>query len=191
MIKVSAEIKQEDIRNLIKTFSGDLVRKATRSAIDRTGTWSKDYIANAIAQNYNLKVPTVKKAIKVNRTTQTKLSAELITRGTALTLIDNFKAIQDAIGISATISPGWIKRVPHAFINRPKGSSKKVIMMRAGKKRYPTTGKAGYGPPIPALLGRTNILTGIKEKMNDHLYKELADQISKRTLGQTQIIETE
>lgn len=198
MLRISAEINKTDIDNLLKNFSGALVRKAVRSALDRTGTWSKGYIADKVSEDYKLKSSNVKKAIKVNRTTQTKLSAELITKGTALTLIDNFNAIQDAVGVNATIRSGWVKKTPHAFINKAafkkktgKTGSKRVIMLRVGKDRYPTTGKAGYGPPIPALLGRTNVLSNVKEKINDHLYKELVDQIAKRSLQQTQATETE
>jgi len=188
MINISAEFKKSDIDNLLKNFSGSLVRKAVRSALDKTGTWSKGYIADKVSEDYKLKSSNVKKAIKVNRTTQTKLSAELITKGTALTLIDNFNAIQDAVGVSATIRSGWVKQTPHAFINRARNSGKRVIMLRKGKKRYPTTGKPGYGPPIPALLGRTKILSKAKDKINDHLYNELETQIAKRSMQQGQAI---
>ena len=198
MINVSAEFKKSDIDNVLKNFSGSLVRKAVRSALDKTGTWGKNYLGDEIAKEYKLTSSKVRKAMRVKRTTQTKLSAELITEGTALPLIDNFKPIQDSVGVTTTISPGWIKRTPHAFINKAgfkkksgKAGSKDVIMLRVGKKRYPTTGKAGYGPPIPALLGRTKILSKAKIKINDHLYKELADQIAKRSLQQAAIVEIE
>lgn len=188
---MSCEINKADIENLLKTYSGDLARKSIRSALDKTATWSKNYIANEIAKAYNLPLTVVKKAMKVKRTTQAELSSSLITRSTALELIKYFNAVQDSIGVSATIAPGWIKKAPHAFINKPIGSRKRVIMRRKGRPRYPTTGKPGYGPPIPALLWRSRILGKVKDKSSDHLYKELADQIAKRTLQQITIAEIE
>jgi len=198
MINLSAEIKKADIDNLLKTFSAPLVKKAIRSAIDKTATWSKNYIGDEIAKAYKLRPTNVKKAMRVKRTTQTDLSAKLITESTALPLIDNFDTIQDRVGVSSTISSDWTKRTPHAFINvvgykkkSGKKGNKKVIMLRTGPKRYPTTGKAGYGPPIPALLWRTKILGKVKTKSQDHLYREMVNQIAKRTLQQTQFAEIE
>ena len=206
---MSLEINKEDIQNLLKTFSGDLARKAIRSALDKTGTWSKNYLSDLVSQNYNIKSSDVKKAMKVIRTTQTNLCTSLITRGSALSLIDYFKAIQDATGVTATISPTWIKRTPHAFINVPNSSKKfgimkrkghwaqgisagkRVIMMRKGKERYPTTGKAGWGPQVPALLARSKVLKPAEAKMIDHLYRELEAQITKRAMGQTRVAEIE
>jgi len=188
---MTAEINKIDIENLKKTYSSELVRKAIRSALDKTATWSKNYLADEIAKTYKLPSKDVRRAMHLNRTTQTKLESQIITESTALELIKYFNAIQDPIGVSAIITPGWMKKIPHAFINRPRNSRKKVVMLRTGKKRYPTTGKGGYGPPIQALLGRSKILKPAIIKMQDHLYKELEDQITKRTMGQTRIVEIE
>lgn len=196
---VVMEINQVDIKNLLKLLDHNLVRKAIRSALDRTATWSKNYSADLVAQNYNVKSSDVRKVQKVKRSTQTNLSASFTTSGRSLSLLDNFKATQDAVGISATIGPGWIERKPHAFINVPSGSrkvikapkrskylykmskGKAVIMKRVGSARYPTTGKPGWGPPVQALLERSRTFKGAQIKMFDHLYKELEKQIANRT----------
>jgi hypothetical protein len=191
MPKMSMEINKEDTQNLLKTYSGNLARKAIRSSLDRTVTWSKNYLSNLTLEKYNIKSSAVKKTISTKRTTQTNLEASLTSKGRGLSLIDNFNAQQDASGVSATIGPGWIKKKPHAFINKPRGSTKRVVMLRTGKKRYPTTGKAGWGPPVPALLERSKVLKPAMVKMEDHLYKELEDQITKRVMGQTRIAEIE
>ena len=188
---ISAELNKMDIENLKKTYSSELVRKAIRSALDKTATWSKNYLADEIAKRYKLPCGDVRRAMHLKRTTQTKLEAQIITESTALELIKHFKATQNAAGVSATIEPGWIKQTLHAFINKPKGNRKRVVMLRMGRKRYPTTGKAGYGPPIQVLLGRSKVLKPAIVKMQDHLYKELEDQITKRTMRQTRVAELE
>jgi hypothetical protein len=188
---MSAELNKQDVENLLKTYSPNLVRKAIRSGLDKTATWSKNYLADLAAKNYNIKSSAAKKTMKVERTTQTNLSSSVESKGSGLSLIDYFNATQDAAGVTAIIAPGWIKRTPHAFVNRPRSSKKKVVMLRKGKSRYPTTGKAGWGPPIPSLLRRSKVLKPAMVKIQDHLYKELEDQITKRTKGQTTIAEIE
>jgi hypothetical protein len=64
-------------------------------------------------------------------------------------------------------------------------------MLRVGRPRYLTTGKAGWGPQVPALLARSKVLKPAEVKMIDHLYGELEAQITKRTMGQTGVAEIE
>lgn len=191
MLAIKVEINQEDIKNLLQAYSGSLVKKAIRSALDRTGTWGKNYLADLVSQNYNVKASEAKKTMIVIRSTQTNLSASVETKGRGLSLIDYFHAIQDPSGVTATIIPGWTKQTPHAFINRARNSRKRVVMLRKETRRYPTTGKPGWGPPVPALLGRSKVIKPAMNKMQDHLYSELANQISKRTMATTQVIEIE
>lgn len=183
MIKVSAEFKKEDIQNLLKTYSGNLVRKAIRSALDKTGTWGKNYLATDVSSNYNLSSSRVKKAIAIKRTTQSNLEVSLNVTGAQLSMVDDFGAIQDTIGLTATVSKTKIFRVPHAFINRIRGSGKRVAMLRTGKHRYPTTGKPGRGPSIPILVNRLGHRDKMNSDLTNHLYQELQNQIAKRTLA--------
>lgn len=191
MLNVSAEFKKSDIDNLLKNFSGSLVRKAVRSALDKTGTWGKKYIGDDVSTHYNLTSARVKKVIKVKRTTQTKMETSLNISGSGLSVLDDFKATQDSIGIRANISKQKEFRVPHAFINKARSSGKKVIMMRTGAKRYPTTGKPDRGPSIPTLVNRLANREKRDSDLTNHLYKELETQIAKRTLQQGSIPETE
>lgn len=186
MIAVSAEFKKQDIDNLLKNFSGALVRKAIRSALDKTGTWGKNYLANDVSNNYNLSNARVKKAIKVSRTTQSKLETSLNISGSGLSILDDFKAVQDSIGIRANIGRTKEFRVAHAFINKTRSSGKKVIMMRTSRKRYPTTGKPGRGPSIPILVNRMGNREKRDNDLTNHLYQELNIQIAKRTMQQFQ-----
>jgi hypothetical protein len=191
MLNISAKINKADIDNLLKNFSGALVRKAVRSALDRTGTWGKNYIANDVSSNYNLTNARVKKAIKVKRTTQTKMETSLNISGSGLSILDDFNATQDSIGIRANISKHKEFRVPHAFINKARSSGKKVIMMRVSHKRYPTTGKPGRGPSIPTLVNRLGNREKRDSDLTNHLYQELETQIAKRSMQQTSIPEAE
>jgi len=186
---MSAELNKKDVENLLKTYSSSLVKKAIRSSLDRTGTWAKKYLADDVSQNYNLSSARVKKAIKTIRTTQMKLESSLVISGQRTSLAKDFKAWQDDVGIKANISRKQVFSVPHAFIQKKSGT--KIIMMRKGKPRYPTTGRPGLGPSMAALINRSSRRSKRDADMTDHLYKELQEQIAKRTLGGTQMPELE
>jgi len=183
MFRMSAEFNKADIEALKQTYSGDLIRKAIRSALDKTGTWGKNYLANDVSSNYNLTASRVKKAINVKRTTQTKMETSLTISGKGLSILDDFRAIQDSVGIKANVSRTKIFSVPHAFINVARGAGKKVIMLRKGRQRYPTTGKPGRGPSVAILANRVVHREKMDSDLTNHLYQEMEAQITKRTMG--------
>lgn len=183
MFSMTAEISQEDIKSLLQTFSKDLIRKAIRSALDRTGTWAKSYIASDVSSNYNLSASKVKKAIDVSRTTQSSLEMSVTIKGASLSILGDFGAIQDRTGIKASISRTSVFSVPHAFINVARRGSGQFIGMRTGRSRYPTTGKPGRGPSLPTLANRLANREKRDADLTNHLYQELEEQIAKRTAG--------
>jgi hypothetical protein len=185
---MSAEIKKEDIQELLKTYSSDLTRKAIRSALDRTTTWAKKYLATNVSQNFNISPSRVRKDIKVIRTTQGKLESSLIVTNKKLSLI-HFGAYQDIEGVKVPFSRKETYNYPHAFISKKAAS--KFIAIRKTRKRYPLSGKPGRGPSIARLVDRISDRSQRDAAMTDHLYKELSDQITKRALGETQIPELE
>jgi hypothetical protein len=180
---MSAEINKEDIQALLKTYSSDLVRKAIRSALDRTGTWAKKYIASNVSTNFNVSSARVKKAVMVKRTTQSNLEISLNVLGKGLSLI-NFGAYQDDVGVKVPFSKRKMYDYPHAFINKESGQ--KFIAIRKTKKRYPLSGKPGRGPSIARLADRLSHRSKRDVDMTNHLYEELSNQIAKRTMGETQ-----
>jgi hypothetical protein len=198
MLAIGAEINQQDIKNLLQNFSGNFVKKSIRSALDKSGTWGKNYLAQDVSSNYNIPNNKVKKAIAVKRTTQSKLEVSIDTKGSQLSLLNDFGATQDSIGITAQISKGAVFRVPHAFINVThgmgpvkvtksdkkgsygKGGGQRFIAMRTGRNRYPMTGKPGRGPSLPMLVNRSLHRDKRNADLQNHLYKELEEQITKR-----------
>jgi hypothetical protein len=197
--QVVMEVNEVDVQNILKHLDKDLARKAIRSALDRTATWAKNYMANDVSSNYNITASRVKGATKTKRTTQTNLTASAKVSGAGLSMLDDFKAIQDSIGIKVNVSKMRTQSTPHAFINKVhgmgpirttrkgrgtsygKGGGKAVIMMRVGKDRYPTTGKPGRGPSIPMLANRLKNRAKRDTDMLNHLYQELETQIANRT----------
>ena len=158
MIKM--DLKLEGLKEAKEMFSADLIRKAERSALDRSATFGKKCIVEGVTADYNIQAKDVREAITTRRTTQFANEIAIIIKGKILPLLDYFHAIQDRSGILANVSKTSPMRIPHAFINVARNSGKQVIMLRKGKARYPTTGKPGRGPSIPRLVGSSKILPG-------------------------------
>lgn len=197
---VEMEISEVDVRNLLQSLDPALVRKAIRSALDRTVTWAKNYIANDVTSNYVISASRVKQAMTTRRSTQNNLSASINVRSNSLSVLDDFNGIQDNIGILANISRFSPFRVAHAFINVARNSGKRVIMMRVGntpyrrsRKRggYPTTGKPGCAPSVTTLVNRRGGREQRDAAMLNHFYLELETQIANRTKQPMSIAEVE
>lgn len=114
---VVMEVSETDVQNILKHLDKDLARKAIRSALDRTATWAKNYMATDVSSNYNIMASRVKGATKTKRTTQTNLVASTKVSGKGLSMLDDFKAIQDAVGIKVNVSKMTTQSTPRAFIN--------------------------------------------------------------------------
>ena len=174
------EVKLEGLEEAKKMFSSELIRKATRSAIDRSATYGKKCIAESMPEYYHIKSRDVKAAIQIKRTTQRLNEADIITKGKPLKFVDYFHATQDRSGVSVNVAKDHVTRFPHAFMNIAGNSGKRVIMKRTGRNRYPTTGKKMIGASIPRLTGSAKIFDKVKEKILAHLPEEFKDQLEKR-----------
>jgi hypothetical protein len=178
MLKIEAKL--EGIQEAKKMFSSDLIKKATRSAIDRSATYGKKCIAESVPEHYHIKARDVKTAIQVKRTTQKLNEADIVTKGKPLGFVDYFHATQDRGGVSVSVAKDHTTRFPHAFMNIARNSGKRVIMKRIGRARYPTTGKKMIGASIPRLVGSSKIWESAKEKIMGFLNQEFKDQLEKR-----------
>jgi hypothetical protein len=179
---MSAEINKKDIEELLKTYSPNLMRKAARSALDRTGTWAKKYLANDVASNYNISPSAIRNQIKVTRTTQNDFSVSILIKAKLISLF-SFGAYQDNVGVKANVSKTKQYSYPHAFINIARKGGGRFIAKRKGKTKYQVTGKGMRGVTIPMLINMISKRDKRDSDMTDHLYKELQEQITKRTLG--------
>lgn len=198
MLKTSVEIT--GLKEARETYSADFVRRALRSAVDRGGTFGKQYMAQSVADNYNVKKRDATQAITVRRTTMASMEIWWIIKGKALQLYSYFGAHQDAGGVYVNISRSRTTRIPHAFIQTARQGNNpgwRGVMIRGkttGYKRpwekvnrkkpeYHPRGLAG--PSIPHLIAPTkpegfSIWETAKEKVVSFVNDEFWAQISKR-----------
>jgi hypothetical protein len=151
-MKMSVEIK--GLEEAKKMLSGDLMRKALRSTIDKAGTEGKRYMVGSVSSMYNVKAKDVRDAITVKRTTQTSLELFWKIKSKMLSLFAYFGARQDRSGVYVNVSRSHTKHIPGAFIataRRGNNPGWRGIMKRMGRTRYPLTSR-DRGPAIPELI---------------------------------------
>jgi uncharacterized protein YxjI len=145
------DLKLEGLEDLRQTFSGDLIRKAMRSALDQSATFGKKQIVDLVTSNYNIETSKAKEAIEIVRTTQTSNEIIFRIKGKILSLYHHFHAVQDAQGVMAFVKKRDAMRIPHAFI-RISRKGWTGVMIRKTAERYPLSWKVNRGPSIPALV---------------------------------------
>jgi len=145
------DLKLEGLEDLRQTFSGDLIRKAMRSALDQSATFGKKQIVDLVTSNYNIENSKAKEAIEIIRTTQTSNEIIFRVKGKILSLYHHFHAVQDAKGVTAFVKKRDAMRIPHAFI-RTSRKGWTGVMIRKTAERYPLSWKVNRGPSIPALV---------------------------------------
>jgi hypothetical protein len=128
----------------LAAFFADLKKStpvAVSRAINRTVATAQTDSGRAIAADMGLTVATAKAAMRVSKSTPTKLSGYIIVSGKRLPLID-FKAKGPepsrgrGRGVSAISEGGRRKRYPNAFIARTK-SGHRGVFQRQGTGRLP------------------------------------------------------
>jgi len=149
------DLKLEGLEDLRQTFSGDLIRKAMRSALDQSATFGKKQIVDLVTDNYNIKIPKAKEAVKIVRTTQiSNDEVSFIIKGKNLSRYHDFGAIQDTQGITVFVRKRDPTRIRHAFIRTSKRGWTGV-MIRKTRERYPLSSKMDSGPSIATLVKST------------------------------------
>lgn len=145
------DLKLEGLEDLRQTFSGDLIRKAMRSALDQSATFGKKQIVDLVTSNYNIDPSRAKQAVTIARTDQTSNEIFFWVKGKVLSLYHHFHAVQDAQGVTAFVQKRTPMRIPHAFI-RTSRKGWTGVMIRTTKTPYPLSWKVDRGPYIPALV---------------------------------------
>jgi hypothetical protein len=189
------DLKLEGLEELRQTLSGDLIRKAMRSALDRTGTYGKKQLVDEVTSEYNVSTSDVRSKIEVIRTTQSAMEILLKTVSRKLSLT-HFGARQAPKGVLVNIrrnqisfyEGAWVDRLRNRYVAirkiRPwppgvgrghKGRGRGVDPRRAAKLRM----KGLPGPSVTDMV-RVNF-DKVADSMVSFFKQEFWNQIFKRT----------
>lgn len=195
MALFKCDLKLEGLEELKQTLSSDLIRKAMRSALDRTGTYGKKELVNEVTAEYNISASDVRSKIEVVRTTQSALEVILKIASRKLSLV-HFAARQAPRGVLVNIKKNrisfyesaWIDRVRQRYVAIRKirpwppgvGRGKKGKGMGIDPQRTMKLKMKGLIGPSVTDMARVKF-DAIKDRMIVFFKEEFWNQISKRT----------
>ncbi|WP_339216270.1 phage tail protein [Solibacillus sp. FSL W8-0372] len=147
-------------------------------AITRAATAGRTRASMNVRKNYMVSANDVKKTIKISKKSSATLSANFRSVGSVIPLIDFDTTPQEPspAAVRTRVSKaGGKKNISNAFVARPSSSGKVHVFTRVGTSRYPL--KVLYGPSVPQMIGREDIMDDILNRtqtvLNDRLDHEL------------------
>jgi hypothetical protein len=118
----------------------------------------------------------LKQSFSIVPATEGHLEATLACRGRPLKLIA-FNPRQDQEGVAAQIA-GHTEEYRHAFITTVPRTGHRGVFHRKGRQRLPIA--EVYGPSIPGMMARRDVLPPVTEELRDRLAQNLLRQADRR-----------
>lgn len=192
---VQMSMKLEGVSKALETFDPKIVRKATRSTLDKTATFVKKRLVTLITEKYNMPSNEAKKVMQTIRTTLTELTATLKLHSKRIPLsvfpyIDTKKS-----GIVVSIHAGKSFTMPHSFVAKIRTGRKGIFKRLKGKFYYKTIPNVKHrnpsgvkrqviglkvGPSIPEIVGSEGFRPIVEKEAGEHMERLLIEEIEKR-----------
>ena len=146
-----------------------IFKKATLSALNKTGKQALTAADKAMRQIYTLKKKDITKALKFKKANYSTMTAYIVSKGTKFPVIA-FQAKQTKKGVTVKIKrAGGKKLIRHAFKATMK-SGHTGVYQRAGKSRLPLKPELRT-ISVPQTLTSEKILDVINKAIDDNLQK--------------------
>ena len=167
-------------------MKADVADKATVRALNKTAAQVKTNAARQIRDvGYQLKVGTIKRALKINKANAGKLTATVVASGRPIPLMQ-YGARQTAKGVSVSVLNGR-KVIQQAFIaTMPSGHT--GVFIRTGKthKKVVKNGRVQwsglpikelFGPSVPNGLANESVQQALQQLVEEKFPQILRQQI--------------
>lgn len=172
-MQMKAELK--GIKEALDMYDAKKVRQATRSTLDKTGTFMKRRIVEMVTNAYEIASKDVRDKITVIRTSMSSLETILKIKSQKLSLV-YFKARQAPKGVLANIKRGGLSYWAHAFIQYPNNPI--WVGVRRTKNRCPIRGLKG--PSVTDIVGQEKWKEPLEKEAGEYMEKLLIEEIDKR-----------
>ncbi|MEQ6355923.1 phage tail protein [Lysinibacillus sp. M3] len=176
------ELKLHHVEELEKLFAKTpkeapiiMARAINRSAVTARATASQE-----IRAKYIIRASDVKSAIKINKATSGKLSAQVSASGPVIPLMKfdvTPKKSSDVIVRARVKKGGSRKPVQNGFIV----SAYNNVYARTGDSRYPI--KGAFGPSIAQMMGERTIIKNIATRSQETLDKRMEHEMRRLIYG--------
>lgn len=177
MATVSVNLQTDDWKRAIRALRAKAPARIAR-AVNRSATSTQAVMAREVARDMGLKVGTAKQAMKLDKATGSRLSAEIEATGAQIPLSEfgakgPLPSYGRGRGVTAKMQ-GSRRRYPHAFMARV--GSHVGVFARSPDTRGPRLPIIElHGPSIPLVFGKKSPLG--MERGNEAMVKNLTHEM--------------
>lgn len=176
-IKLTADKAMERAQKLLSEVPSG-AETALMRALNRAAQSGKSQAVKEVRARYTVKAGDIRKTLTTTKATRTNLEAEIVSRGSPLSLAafkhtpktDTTGAARKRVRV-AVKKEGGLKPLGQAFVWRGK------IMQRIGKTRLPIEKK--IGPAVPSMIGNPDVVEAIEEKTQETVVKRLDHEVNR------------
>lgn len=158
-------------------------RTVISRAINRSADSARAKASQEIKKTYIIRASDIKGAIKINKASPSKLSAQVRTSGpvTKLMKFDVTPTMPDIMIVRARVKKGSSRKpIQHGFVAKM-GNSHVNVFTRVGKRRLPVKGL--YGPSIAQMMGDATVVSNIADRAQETLDKRLEHEMNRLIYG--------
>jgi Prophage minor tail protein Z (GPZ) len=173
-IEVRVEVDAAPVLAILKSLSSPAFEEVAALALNDTAKNAQVQAAQQVAPLMGLPSRDVKAAMTIETARPDHLEAAVVARGRPIPMI-RFKPRESRSGVHVRIG-GDVETYRRAFIATARGH--RGVFERVGKARLPI--RELYGPSVPGMFARTDVLPVVQTTMRDRLLANLTRQFDRR-----------
>jgi Prophage minor tail protein Z (GPZ) len=174
-VTVRVEIDPAPVLAILNSLSSPAFEQVTALALNDTAKNAQVQAASQVAPLMGLPSRDVKAALTIEPARPEHLEAAVVARGRPIPMI-RFKPRESRSGVHVRIG-GDVETYRRAFIATVRHGHRGVFE-RVGKARLPI--RELYGPSVPGMFARTDVLPVIQTTLRDRLLANLTRQFDRR-----------
>lgn len=173
------DIRLEGIKAARRRYSTTIVKRATRSALNKTIRSARTVASTEIRKKYNIKKKDLdKRTMKVIRARSSNLTSKIVVRSRPISLIF-YAARQLKKGVKLTIFKGKRILLPHTFLTTVKagvaGAAHTGVFKRRGKERLPVAEPKSISPS--SMFASDNVMPKVRRTIRDRWGRIFANEL--------------
>jgi hypothetical protein len=176
VVAVSVEMETGVLRALLDSLRAPAFNEVAALALNDTVKNAQVEAAQQIAPLMGLPSRDVKEAFSIRPATPGHLEAALVAQGKAIPMIRFSPRVSRTSGVSIRVA-GKVETYRHAFRATVRHGHV-GIFERKGKARLPI--RELYGPSVPGMMKRTDVLPAVLDMMGVRLVANLMRQVERR-----------
>jgi hypothetical protein len=177
MIQATVAIDDTALRSVLATLMQPDLNEVAAAALNDTAETAEAAVAEHLAPMMGLPAKVIEQALTIVPASAGHLEADLIAQGKAIKMIVFQPRASKQEGVVLHIA-GKDEQYRHAFIATVRHDHVGVFERKKGARRLPI--RELYGPSVPGMLARSDVLPAVLQRAQEQLGKNLVREVEQR-----------